>query len=225
MRFSSHILQFFPVLHCFCFYRCYWLFIVGCCFVRKKYLFYLSLRIPTRRAMTTKKSMTMKTKLSVFVVVALIYHQIFLRNVAAATLAWEIKTKEGHVACTFAIQWCVKKFKKFFQDFFLKLWFYAVAKSSCVKKSICWNWLQCSVRKLVDKDVLTAVLAGRRDDGVAGSQPSAKNFRLRNFVVAVHVSLIDFILILNSYAVLRVILQNLCSQCGTLGYSKVTRLE
>jgi hypothetical protein len=36
------------------------------------------------------------------------------------------------------------------------------------------------VKKFLDEDVLRAVLAGRRDDGVVGSEPSATNFRCRN---------------------------------------------
>jgi hypothetical protein len=40
------------------------------------------------------------------------------------------------------------------------------------------------VRKFLDVDVLKAVLAMRRDEGIAGSQPSSKNFRFLNRLFA-----------------------------------------
>jgi hypothetical protein len=37
-----------------------------------------------------------------------------------------------------------------------------------------------SVIKFIDADVLKAVLAMRRDDGITDSRPSAKNFRFQD---------------------------------------------
>lgn len=50
-----------------------------------------------------------------------------------------------------------------------------------VSVGVCWFLYAkfISVRKFLDSDVVAAVLAGRQDDGVgiAGSQPTAENFR------------------------------------------------